>query len=74
MSRPEPIRLFLLSIELVIVAIAFGVFVHAYTNELRTTLWATGGEQGWNSNPRLRIYFYANHQEPPEIPFLWTER
>lgn len=65
---------FSLLLELTIVAVALGVFVHGRRRELRTELWSIGGEQGWNSNPKLRIYFYANHREPPEIPFLWTER
>ncbi|KAK0753780.1 hypothetical protein B0T18DRAFT_313879 [Schizothecium vesticola] len=69
----EPFRFFSLLLELTIAAVALGVFVHGRMFELRTALWTIGGQQGWNSNPRLRIYFYANHQEPPEIPFLWTE-
>lgn len=67
-------RFFSLLLELTIVAVALGVFVHGRRCELRTELWSIGGEQGWNSNLKLRIYFYANHREPPEIPLLWTER
>ncbi|KAK0724098.1 hypothetical protein B0H67DRAFT_567237 [Lasiosphaeris hirsuta] len=74
MRRLEPARCLLLSIELVIVATALGVFAHGYTQDLRRVLWVVGGERGWNSNPRLRIYFYANHRQPPPIPFLWTDR
>ncbi|KAH7024935.1 uncharacterized protein B0I36DRAFT_249788 [Microdochium trichocladiopsis] len=40
----------------------------------RTKLWQTGGDNGWNSDPSLRIYFYANHEEPPEIPLIWSQR
>ncbi|KAI1205203.1 uncharacterized protein F4807DRAFT_443856 [Annulohypoxylon truncatum] len=46
----------------------------AYPERFRKTLWEIGGENGWNSNPRLRIYFYANYQQPPEIPLVWTQR
>ena len=70
----QPARLVFLFIELVLVAVCLGVFAHAHSTELRTALWAVGGEHGWNSNPRLRIYFYANYQQPPDIPFLWTEK
>ncbi|KAK3293060.1 uncharacterized protein B0H64DRAFT_376029 [Chaetomium fimeti] len=73
-QRNQPARLALLFIELVFVATALGVFAHGHATGLRTALWSTGGEHGWNSNPRLRIYFYANYQQPPEVPFLWTER
>ncbi|KAK5653250.1 hypothetical protein OQA88_9149 [Cercophora sp. LCS_1] len=74
MTRREPVHLLLLLIELILVAAALGIAAHGHTSELRTALWTTGGERGWNSDPRARIYFYANHREPPEIPFLWTER
>ncbi|KXX81984.1 hypothetical protein MMYC01_201520 [Madurella mycetomatis] len=74
MPRLNILHFLVLSIELVVVATALGVFVHGYTNSLRTALWTIGGERGWNSNPRLRIYFYTNHREPPEVPYLWTER
>ncbi|KAK4097133.1 hypothetical protein N658DRAFT_479468 [Parathielavia hyrcaniae] len=73
---PQPnhhARLIVLLLELLLIATALGVFAHGHANRLRTALWSTGGEHGWNCNPRLRIYFYANHQEPPPIPFLWTE-
>lgn len=74
MPRLGFLRFLVLSIELVVVVIALSVFAYGYTNNLRTALWTTGGEQGWNSNPRLRIYFFANHREPPAVPFIWTER
>ena len=70
----QPARLVLLLLELALVTAALGVSAHGHANRLRAALWSTGGKHGWNSTPRLRIYFYANHQEPPEIPFLWTER
>jgi len=74
MARCEPVHVIVLLIELALAAAALAVAAHGHTNELRTALWTTGGERGWNSDPHARIYFYANHQQPPEIPFLWTER
>ena len=50
------------------------LFALAYPDQYRTKLWENGGEMGWNSNPKLRIYFYANHKEPPEIRLIWTQR
>jgi hypothetical protein len=73
MVRREACYVFLLAIELALVAVAVCVFAHGRISNLRTALWATGGDQGWNFNPRLRIYFYANHRKPPKSPFLWTE-
>ncbi|KAK1759041.1 hypothetical protein QBC47DRAFT_457397 [Echria macrotheca] len=73
MLRREPCYILLLTIELALVITAICVFAHGRSSNLRTALWQTGGDQGWNSNPRLRIYFYANHREPPDIPFLWRE-
>jgi len=46
-------------------------FLHRY--RYRDLLWEAGGTQGWNSDPSLRTYFYANHQEPPEIPTIWSQ-
>ena len=74
MPRRDACQSLLLSTEFVLCLVALCVFAHGHTSGLRTALWTVGGEQGWNSNPRLRIYFYANHREPPEIPSVWTER
>lgn len=60
--------------ELTINLFIFALFASAYPDRYRTTLWVTGGTHGWNSDPTLRIYFYANHNVPPEIPWIWTPR
>ncbi|KAK6213792.1 hypothetical protein QIS74_09794 [Colletotrichum tabaci] len=64
----------LLCLEAVVVVGALVLFGVAYPDRLRSRLWRNGGEEGWCSNPRLRIYFYANHEEPPEIPLVWSQR
>lgn len=46
----------------------------AYAGDFSSKLWENGGAEGWNSDPRQRIYFYANYQEPPEIPTIWSEQ
>ncbi|KAI0380594.1 hypothetical protein F5Y04DRAFT_94802 [Hypomontagnella monticulosa] len=63
-----------LSIEFGLVVITMSLLCCAYPERFRKTLWEIGGENGWNSNPRLRIYFYANYEQPPEIPLIWTQR
>lgn len=37
------------------------------------TLWEAGGAEGWNSDPEQRVYFYANYEQPPEIPLVWSQ-
>ncbi|KAF4777571.1 hypothetical protein HER10_EVM0003930 [Colletotrichum scovillei] len=71
--RPDLIAV-LLCIEAVVVFAALVLFGVAYPDRFRSRLWRNGGEEGWCSNPRLRIYFYANHEEPPEIPLIWSQR
>ncbi|CCT73657.1 uncharacterized protein FFB20_05026 [Fusarium fujikuroi] len=60
--------------ELAISTTAVTLFGLMYPVEFRSRLWESGGEQGWNSNPNKRIYYYANHQEPPEVPLIWSQR
>jgi hypothetical protein len=64
----------LLMIELCICLSLLILFALGYPERYRSKLWENGGVKGWNSNPNLRIYFYANHKEPPEIPLIWTQR
>ncbi|KAI1394922.1 hypothetical protein F4819DRAFT_480028 [Hypoxylon fuscum] len=64
---------FLLTLELILALVTMSLLCCAYPEDFRKTLWLVGGENGWNSNPRLRIYFYANYQQPPEIPVIWTQ-
>jgi hypothetical protein len=60
--------------ELAISITAVTLFSLMYPVGFRSRLWENGGEQGWNSNPNKRIYYYANHQEPPEVPLIWSQR
>ncbi|GKT40316.1 uncharacterized protein ColSpa_00497 [Colletotrichum spaethianum] len=64
----------LLCLEASVVVATLILFGIAYPDRFRSRLWRNGGEEGWCSNPRLRIYFYANHEEPPEIPLIWSQR
>lgn len=74
MTRRQPLEIFALLVELIIVVCTLSLYGTAHARDLRATLWDIGGQHGWNSNPRLRVYFHANHQEPPEIPLVWSPR
>ncbi|OLN97087.1 hypothetical protein CCHL11_02163 [Colletotrichum chlorophyti] len=63
----------LLCLEAVVTVGALVLFGVAFPDRFRSRLWTNGGENGWCSNPRLRIYFYANYEDPPEIPLIWSQ-
>ncbi|KAF4964699.1 hypothetical protein FSARC_7406 [Fusarium sarcochroum] len=71
-TAKTPVALILL--EMAISTTAVVLFSLEYPASFRSRLWENGGEEGWNSNPNQRIYFYANHREPPEVPLLWSQR
>ena len=64
----------LLGLEFAVATAVLVLFGLAYPDRFRSRLWENGGVEGWNSNPNKRIYFYANHKEPPEIPLIWSQR
>ncbi|KAK8071298.1 hypothetical protein PG997_011501 [Apiospora hydei] len=68
MTRITVIQASLMGLELLFSIATFALFCTAYPDHYRTRLWSIGGEMGWNSNPRLRVYFFANYEDPPEIP------
>lgn len=70
----NPFQTLFLITEVVVVVTAVYLFSYACPDEFRTELWQAGGENGWNSSPILQIYFHADHLEPPEIPFIWSQR
>ncbi|KAJ6442303.1 Isoleucine-tRNA ligase, cytoplasmic [Purpureocillium lavendulum] len=61
-------------IEVILATTLLVLFSVSYPTRVRSRLWEEGGSHKWNSDPRLRIYFYANHREPPEIPLIWSHR
>lgn len=71
LSKRDTLLLFL---EAIVCYAPLVLFILAYPDRFRTKLWENGGARGWNSDPKLRIYFYANHKEPPEVPLIWTQR
>ena len=65
--------LLLTSFEIVVILINLALFSYGYPDAARMSLWEEGGVKLFNSDPKKRIYFYANHQEPPEIPYIWSQ-
>ncbi|KAL2756574.1 hypothetical protein ACRALDRAFT_1069365 [Sodiomyces alcalophilus JCM 7366] len=39
----------------------------------RTTMWQVGYDHGWNSDPRMVLYAYANYRPLPTIPMVWSQ-
>ncbi|KAI1128680.1 hypothetical protein F5Y10DRAFT_168912 [Nemania abortiva] len=44
----------------------------AQPDTYRTKLWQAGYELGFNSNPSVIAFAYANGKSPPTIPFVWS--
>ena len=38
----------------------------------RTKFWQIGYNEGFNSNPNMILYAYANHRPLPKIPLVWS--
>lgn len=74
LKMPTPLTIFLTIIETGIILTTLTLFAYGYPNATRDALWEEGGVHQFNSNPKLRIYFYANHLEPPDIPYIWSQR
>ncbi|KAL5606048.1 hypothetical protein BROUX41_006178 [Berkeleyomyces rouxiae] len=55
---------------LVPILIIFGI---SQPNWYRTQFWRIGFENGWNSNPNMILYAYANYESRPSIPFVWSQ-
>lgn len=73
MIRPTLLSMTVLLPQFILALVTFTVFCSAYPDSYRSRLWAFGGQRGWNSDPELRIYFYANYEEPPAIPLIWSQ-
>ncbi|OLN84414.1 hypothetical protein CCHL11_05923 [Colletotrichum chlorophyti] len=56
-------------IGLVPLLVLFGI---AQPDLYRTKLWEVGHAYGFNSNPDMILYAYANYEPLPKIPFVWT--
>ncbi|PVH88779.1 hypothetical protein DL98DRAFT_157105 [Cadophora sp. DSE1049] len=74
LKMAPPLTIVLTIVEASIILTTLALFSYGYPNATRDALWEEGGVQQFNSNPKLRIYFYANHLEPPKIPYIWSQR
>lgn len=54
---------------LVAVLALFGI---AQPDTFRTVNWSVGYQNGFNSNPAITLYAYANHRPLPNIPLVWS--
>lgn len=54
---------------LVPLLVLFGI---AQPDLYRTKLWEIGHYYGFNSDPRMILYAYANYEPYPNVPFVWT--
>lgn len=61
------------ALEAAVMIASLGLFLCQYPDKIRTALWEEGGTLGYNSDPKQRIYFYANYKTPPDIPYIWTQ-
>lgn len=59
--------------ELVGTVACLVVFALAQPDLYRTLFWQIGYDNGWNSNPNMILYAYANHVPLPTVPFVWSQ-
>jgi hypothetical protein len=55
---------------LVPILVLFGI---AQPDMYRTKLWQIGYDNKFNSDPRMILYAYANHQPLPTVPLVWSQ-
>lgn len=58
-------------LNLVLSILLLSLVANARTDE--DTRWEAGAMEGRNSDPKQRIYFYANYKERSETPLVWRE-
>ncbi|KAF6832000.1 hypothetical protein CMUS01_07117 [Colletotrichum musicola] len=68
--RPVMWTLFPLELAgLVPLLVLFGI---AQPDLYRSKLWEVGHAYGFNSDPRMILYAYANYEPLPTVPFVWS--
>ncbi|KIH91904.1 hypothetical protein SPBR_01885 [Sporothrix brasiliensis 5110] len=76
LRRPWPRRKIYYSTMIPELACTVGLLVLfglAQPNTYRTQMWQIGFNNGFNSNPNMILYAYANHAPLPKIPFVWSQ-
>ncbi|KAI9682359.1 MAG: hypothetical protein M1817_000413 [Caeruleum heppii] len=51
---------------------ALALFGIAAPDLYRTRLWKDGALNGFNSNPNVIVYAYANYRPVPKVPMVWS--
>ncbi|CAK7197358.1 hypothetical protein SEUCBS139899_000003 [Sporothrix eucalyptigena] len=59
--------------ELGLIVALLVLFGLAQPNTYRTIMWQIGYNNGFNSNPNMILYAYANHVPLPTVPFVWSQ-
>lgn len=59
--------------ELATIVALLVLFGLAQPNTYRTLMWQIGYNNGFNSNPNMILYAYANHVPLPTVPFVWSQ-
>ncbi|KAL2068823.1 hypothetical protein VTL71DRAFT_15161 [Oculimacula yallundae] len=73
LRMPSLLTILLTALEANLILTTLALISYGYPNSARYPLWEEGEIQHFNSNPKLRICFFANHLEPPEIPYIWSQ-
>lgn len=55
---------------LIPILVIFGI---AQPDLYRSKMWEIGYENGYNSNPNIILYAYANNRPLPKIPLIWSK-
>lgn len=63
----------LLITEAIFTVAALALFGIAAPNTYRTKLWEDGSLNGFNSNPNIVVFAYANHRPIPKVPMVWRQ-
>lgn len=62
----------LFAVEFLLVIATLTLFGIADPNTYRTKLWQNGADHGFNSDPKIILYSYANYR-PIKTPTVWNQ-
>lgn len=70
--RMPKLMVALMILELPLTVFALVLFGVADPNTYRTKMWQDGANAGFNSNPNIIMFSYANYA-PVEPPVVWSQ-
>jgi hypothetical protein len=59
-------------VEFLLIVAVLTLFGIADPNTYRTKLWQNGADKGFNSDPSIVLYSYANYK-PIDTPVVWSQ-